>query len=241
MINLYGAPISQPTRCVMWTLKLLNLPFTFYKIDAGKGEQKTPLFQKMNPNKTFPVIQIPSLNFTLYESNAICRYLCATSVSKGGKDSQFLYPSKIPEQSALVDQWLDWKNGTPIQGLGGMVRRQVLRHSVGPNHSMHVTFDEIKESREVRLFNESMDVLENHLEKNNFLTATTFTLADLAVFEIVEQLCFLPNKIQPPFGSEFQNLYPHVLKWQIRLRSIPFYDEVHSDFQKVVESFEKKR
>jgi hypothetical protein len=41
---------------VMWTCKLLDIPYEFKRVDAGKGETRLPSFLALNPNAVFPVL-----------------------------------------------------------------------------------------------------------------------------------------------------------------------------------------
>jgi len=232
----YGSPLSQPTRFVLWTCALRNLPFEFKRVDAGTGEHRTPEFLKMNPNAVFPVLREQSSSFTLFESNAIARYMSG--------DDATLYPVE-PKTRALVEQWLDWKHGSLRQGCSGIVRRRVMRHMLKDisKHSMAQAFVEIKEEREVRQLLEALDILEKQLALTNlYIVGGTQkpTLADFAVFEEVEQLRLLPQGEEPPFGSNFVK-YPNMVAWLNRLRQVPHYEIVHKDFNMAVQKLEQGR
>jgi glutathione S-transferase len=229
--------MSQPTRLVLWTCSLLNIPMEFKKVDAASGEHKTAEFLKLNPNAVFPVLQEPSSGFVLYESNAIARYLCGESTS--------LYP-KDRKVRALVDQWLEWKHGSLRQGCAGVVRRKVMKNLMKDysKHSMAQVFVEVKEEREARQVLEALQVLEDQLKVTKaYLVQNTKepTLADIAVFEEVEQLRMLPSNEQPPFGSNLVEKYPNVVAWQGRLRQVPNYEEVHKDLLATMKKLEQMR
>jgi len=232
----YGSYLSQPTRMVLWTSALLNIPFEFKKVDSVKGEQRLPDFLKLNPNAVFPVIQEKS-GFVLYESNAIARYLCGESNS--------LYPSE-PKTRALVNQWLDWKHASLRQGCAGIVRRKAMALMMKDitKHSMYLAFQEIKEEREARLLLEALEVLEAQLKKTGlFIVEATSqpTLADLAVFEEVEQLRLLPFNEEPPYGSNIQSKFPNVAAWQTRMRQVPKYEEIHNDLLHAIKAVDEIR
>ena len=235
---IHGSHLSQPTRFVMWTSMLLNKPFEFKRVDAGLGQQNAPEFLKMNPNAVFPVLEEEKNGrFILYESNAIARYLCG--------DSSKLYP-KDPKTRALVDQWLDWKHGALREGCAGTVRRKVLKNLMKDysKHSMALTFVEVKEERETRLLLHALKVLEQQLSSTKaYLVQGTNepTLADIAVFEEVEQLRMLPRSEVPPTGSNLDQKYPSVVAWQARIRLLPHYDEIHKELTISVNKLEQAR
>lgn len=218
----------------MWTCKMLSLPYEFKRVDAGKGEQKSPEFLKLNPNAVFPVLV--EGDFVVYESNAICRYLC--SKQSGNAVARDLYPENA-QTRALVDQWLDWKHGSLREGCAGVVRRQVMAKMVGKGHSMFQTFDEVKPEREVRQLTFALQVLESQLGKTNaFIVQGTVkpTLADVAVFEEVEQLKLLPK------GGNVDKDYPKIALWQEKVRtSLPSFTEVHKDLLGAAQKLEDMR
>jgi len=233
----YGSYLSQPTRLVLWTCALRNIPVELKRVDAGAGEQRTPEFLKMNPNAVFPVLEDKSSGFILYESNAIARYLCG--------ETSNLYP-KDAKVRALVDQWLEWKHGALRQGCAGIVRRRVMKNLMKDytKHSMAQVFVEVKEEREARQVLEALQILEDQLAKTkSYLVQGTSepTLADLAVFEEVEQLRMLPSTEGAPFGSKLDDKFPNVVSWQGRLRQLPKYDEIHKDLIMTVKKLEQMR
>ena len=233
----YGSYLSQPTRFVVWTAALLGKQFEFKRVDAGAGEHRTPEFLKLNPNAVFPVLVDKSSDLVLYESNAIARYLCG--------DSSSLYP-KDPKTRALVDQWLEWKHGSLRQGCAGIVRRRVMKNLMKDysKHSMAQVFVEVKEEREIRQAQEALTILENQLSLTKlYIVQGTKepTLADLAVFEEVEQMRMLPSSAEAPLGSNFAPNFPQVDAWLKRLRQLPKFDEVHKDLTATIQKLEQMR
>jgi glutathione S-transferase len=76
MLRLWGRTSSINVRKVLWTLQELGLPFE--RIDAGLayGHNHTPAYLAKNPNALVPLLE--EGDFTLWESNAIVRYLAAS-------------------------------------------------------------------------------------------------------------------------------------------------------------------
>jgi glutathione S-transferase len=83
--------------CAQWLD--LELPRT----DAGMafGVVDTPAYRALNPNGLVPVLQ--DGDFTLWESNAIVRYLCA----REGRG----YPADL-RLRADAERWMDWQQTT---------------------------------------------------------------------------------------------------------------------------------
>lgn len=102
MITLWGRANSVNVMKVLWLLDELALPF--HRIDAGGafGRTTDPDYLAMNPNATVPTLVMPN-GWSLWESNAILRYLCRTQ--PGGNA---FYP-EAPEARADVERWMDWQ------------------------------------------------------------------------------------------------------------------------------------
>jgi glutathione S-transferase len=100
MLELLGRSSSINVRKVLWCAAELDLPFTHRELGNVAGELKAPEFLALNPNAKVPVIV--DGDFTMWESNAICRFLAA----RAGRDD--LLPS-APAERARVEQWMDWQ------------------------------------------------------------------------------------------------------------------------------------
>ncbi len=59
---------------VMWVLEELNLKYEYILLDPSKGENKTPEYLKLNPTGKIPTLI--DGEFSIFESAAICSYLC---------------------------------------------------------------------------------------------------------------------------------------------------------------------
>jgi glutathione S-transferase len=72
------------------------------EVDLSKGEQKKPEFLKLNPKHTVPTL-LTDYGFSLWESNAIMRFLCYEN------ELEKYYPSQ-PRVRARIDLALDWRH-----------------------------------------------------------------------------------------------------------------------------------
>ncbi|MEM7046470.1 MAG: glutathione S-transferase family protein [Pseudomonadota bacterium] len=102
MITIYGRTTSSNVHKVLWCCHDLKIEHKQVDIGGPFGGTDTQAFGQMNPNRTVPVMDHDG--FTLWESNAIMRYL-ASQFGNGA-----LYPAD-PQARARVDQWLDWSMG----------------------------------------------------------------------------------------------------------------------------------
>lgn len=100
MLRILGKAASINVRKVLWTCAEIDVPFEREDWGAGFKSTEAPEFLAMNPNGMVPVIQ--DGNFTLWESNAIIRYL---ATRYGGA---FLYPTEARARAG-IDQWIDWQ------------------------------------------------------------------------------------------------------------------------------------
>ena len=100
MLKLLGRSSSINVRKVLWTLAELRVDYTHEEWGTEPLWLQSPTFLALNPNAMVPVLQHDGL--TLWESNAICRYLA----------SRFERPDLLPTnvaKRARVEQWMDWQ------------------------------------------------------------------------------------------------------------------------------------
>ena len=100
MIEVWGRRSSSNVQKVVWTLDELGLPFKRHTVGGGFGGVREPSYLKMNPNGLVPVLQDGDI--TMFESNAIVRYLAA----RYGEGS--LRP-RDAKALALAEQWMEWQ------------------------------------------------------------------------------------------------------------------------------------
>jgi glutathione S-transferase len=98
---IWGRATSSNVRKVIWLLDELELPYE--RIDAGGefGKTDTAEYRAMNPTGLVPTLQ--EGNFTLFESNAILRYLCDAYAPLDP-----VWPRDL-RQRANVDRWMDFQ------------------------------------------------------------------------------------------------------------------------------------
>lgn len=101
MVKLWGRKTSSNVTKVIWLLEELGL--SYQRIDAGGpfGGTDTPHYRAMNPLGLVPALEEDG--FTLFESNAILRYICNVHVAHCT-----LYP-QAPHARATVEAWMDFQ------------------------------------------------------------------------------------------------------------------------------------
>jgi glutathione S-transferase len=96
---LWGRATSSNVMKVIWLLEELNLPYDRIDVGGSYGKTETPEYRAMNPTGLVPTLQED--HFTLWESNAILRYIC----NAYAPDSPF-WP-QAPRVRANIDRWMD--------------------------------------------------------------------------------------------------------------------------------------
>ena len=100
MIEVWGRRSSSNVQKVVWALDELGLPFKRHTVGGSFGGTRDPAYLKMNPNALVPVLTDGDV--TMFESNAIVRYLAA----RYGDGS--LRPQE-PKALAAAEQWMEWQ------------------------------------------------------------------------------------------------------------------------------------
>jgi glutathione S-transferase len=95
----WGRATSSNVMKVLWGLGELALPFERIDVGGSFGKTDTPEYRGMNPTGLVPTLQEDG--FTLWESNAILRYLCHAHAPHS-----LLWPQD-PHQRANIDRWMD--------------------------------------------------------------------------------------------------------------------------------------
>jgi glutathione S-transferase len=156
-LRVLGRVSSINVRKVLWTCAELDLPFEHVESD--------PRLLACNPNALVPVIQ--DGDFTLWESNSICRYLASRQLHRT------LLPED-PQARARVEQWMDWQ-ATELNSAWRYSFYATVRKS--PAHT-----DPAAIARSIESWNACMRILDAHFAHGGqFVTGEYFTLADVVL------------------------------------------------------------
>jgi glutathione S-transferase len=159
----WGRTTSSNVMKVLWGLAELDLPFE--RIDAGGsfGKTDTAHYRAMNPTGLVPTLQEGA--FSLWESNAILRYLANVHA----KD-QPIWPED-PQARANVDHWMDAQqtllNRSMTVVFWGLVRTPPEQRDLGAVAAA------IEETAKI------WGLLEAVLSKHDYLAGPGFTLCDI--------------------------------------------------------------
>jgi len=157
MLKIIGKATSINVRKVLWTCAELGRGFT--------REDWQDRHAALNPNAMVPVIV--DGDFVLWESNAICRYLCA-----GAPDSGLL--GADARQRALIEQWMDWQ-ATELNNAWRYAFMALVRKS--PAHA-----DPAQVQASIATWHRHIGILDAQLRSTGaYAAGERFTLADVVL------------------------------------------------------------
>lgn len=199
MLRIWGRKTSSNVMKVLWLCEELAIPFE--RIDAGGafGVTQEPAYLAKNPNALVPTIEEPD-GFTLWESNAILRYL-ARSRAAGHP----ICPT-APREAADVERWMDWQ----LSALNGAMTPIFFTYVRTPEPQRDYAAAEKARQVAAKLW----AMVEPRLAKQAFVCGSTLTLADIALGVYVHRWFVLP--IERPD-------MPGLAAWYERLKTRPGY------------------
>ncbi|KAL1758638.1 glutathione S-transferase [Schizophyllum commune] len=202
VLKLYGADLSTTTPMVALVLHELNVPFEYHPVDMMKGEHKAPEYVKHQPFGSVPYID--DNGFIMFESRAICRYLCRKYADRGGRE---LFPFDDLVAFARVEQGMSIETTVFDRAVLAMFVERVYK----PMKGVQGSEEAYKEAEEV--FGQKLDAYEKILAKQKFMGGDTFTLADL--FHIP-----YATRLKPRTNCDFlENGRPNVARWYKEITS----------------------
>jgi GST-like protein len=196
MIDLYTW--STPNgRKISILLEEMALPYNVIAIDIGKDAQFEDSFLNLNINNKIPVIvdkgTSPAEQVVLAESGAILVYLCE-------KYGSPLYSATGPSRYPTL-QWLMFQMG----GVGPMFGQ--LHHYKRYAADQAYPLDRYQKEAH-RLYG----VMNKRLEKNEYLNAYAYSIADIATYPWVARYSL---------HSVDWETFPHVKRWFDQVASRP--------------------
>lgn len=197
MITVYGRRSSSNVQKVLWTLGELDVPFERKTIGGSFGGTHDPAFRTMNPMGLVPVLQDGEV--TMFESNAIVRYLAA----RYGQGT--LRPTE-PKALAAAEQWMEWQ-AVNIWPHVSLIFMNLVRTPEAQRNRAAIN------NAEARLA-EHLPIADAVLSKQPWFAGDSFTMADIVLGCIMwrySQLDFIkPNVL-------------HVMRWFEALTQRPAY------------------
>ena len=202
MLTIYALDLSPFALKVLYVANALGLEYEKKRINLAGGEGKSEEYLKVHPAGKVPAMQ--EGDFTLFESNAIIRYLA-------DKNNSDFYPKDL-ERRALVDQWIDFVTSHIQNGMG----RVVYNKLVAPKFGLEVDESSLKCGYE--FIERFLPIVDAQLAKTPYLAGDTMTLADFALLAHTDPLEAIEVDV---------NTYPHLNKWREPLKTQDFYQKVH--------------
>ncbi|TKY57595.1 Glutathione S-transferase F8 [Spatholobus suberectus] len=207
-VKVYGPPMSTAVSRVLACLHEKDIPFQLIPINMSKGEHKKPDFLKIQPFGQVPAFQDEDIS--LFESRAICRYVCEKYGEKGNRE---LYGTN-PLAKASIDQWLEAEG----QSFNPPSSTLVFQLAFAPRMKIKQDEGAIKQSQEKLA--KVLHVYDKRLGESRFLAGDEFSLADLS---------HLPNTHYLVAATDAAPLFtssPNVSRWWNEISSRPSWEKV---------------
>lgn len=199
MLVVWGRNTSTNVMKVIWLLEEMQVPYQRHDVGGAFGGTDTAEYRRKNPTGTVPTIEEDD-GFTLFESNAILRYLA--SCHKAG---DALWPQDL-RQRANIDHWMDFQQ-TVMNPRMVAVFQPLIR--LPPEQR-----DPEKIAQAAKAFAAGWDMLVPHLTEHSYVAGPAFSLADIPLGAIVHRYFALP--IERPDQ-------PALRAWYDRLLARPAY------------------
>jgi glutathione S-transferase len=198
-MKLYVLPPSPRAFKVIALKNYLGIDCEMQIVDLGQGDQLTPEYIAMNPNRKMPVLEDDG--FVLWESNAILLYLASKKPQSG------LWPSDARRQADVL-RWLAWESAHWDSESCGMVGYEKVSRGVLGLGSADPAFI----ARGEQNFNRFAAVLNESLKGREWLTGTNITIADFSIGAWVPAA----EMLQLPVAN-----YPEIQRWYEGLAVMP--------------------
>jgi glutathione S-transferase len=199
VLEIWGRKNSFNVQKVLWCCEELEVPYRRHDAGGLFGVTSDDEYLARNPTGLVPTITDGDL--VLWESNTIVRYLSA----RYGAGS--LWPED-PAERALADKWMDYQLGTLFpafkDALLGLVRTPPEQR------------DPEKIEASARATADLLNILDAHLEGNEYVAGSSLTMGDIALGSLVYR--WLELDIERPD-------LPSLQAWHERLEDRPAYQK----------------
>jgi glutathione S-transferase len=177
-MRLYLFPPSSRVLAIVALKNHLALDCELKPIDLGRGDQLTPEYLALNPNKKMPTLK--DGEFVLWESNAILFYMAAQRPESG------LWPADLRGQADVL-RWLAWQSAHLDAESYGMVAFEKGSKAVLGLGAPDPAFIVRGEQNFVRF----AAVLDDHLKGRAWLVGDRLTIADFSIGAVVPSAAHL--------------------------------------------------
>ncbi|KAL1311955.1 hypothetical protein HN51_038611 [Arachis hypogaea] len=167
-VKVYGPTLSTAVSRVLACLIEKDVQFEVIPVNMSKGEHKRPEFLSLQPFGQVPAFQ--DGNISLFESRAICRYVCEKYAERGNKG---LYGTD-PLAKASIDQWVEAEG----QSFNPPSSALVFQLAFAPRMKLKQDEGVIRQNEEKLA--KVLDVYDKRLSQTRFLAGDDFSFADLS-------------------------------------------------------------
>lgn len=187
MITVWGRRNSVNVQKVLWTLGELDVPYTRENVGGSFGGNRNADFLAMNPMGLVPVIRDGDV--TMFESNAIVRYLAA-------RFRLGLLRPADHRSLAMAEQWMEWQQLNFAPAVTTIFINTV--RTAPENHdAAAVKAAEAKAAEAAR-------IADAWLARHDWFAGTLFSFGDIAMGALLWRYMGL-NCVKPDM--------PHLLEW----------------------------
>jgi glutathione S-transferase len=205
MLKIWGRATSSNVQKVTWLLDEIGLAHERIDIGGPFGGNREASYRALNPNGLVPTLQ--DGDFTLWESNTICRYLA------NRESAHTLYPTDF-QARADVERWMDWSTSLLGPALHaafwGLVRTAPADRDLPAIRASAVKTGE------------ALSIVDAQLADRPWVCGDRFTLADIALGIHSYRFLNLPW----PLADATPVVLPNLLRWYARLGERPAYRRV---------------
>jgi len=211
MLTIYGSDLSGPAIKVRLTASFLGLDYKWQIVNLREGEQKQEWFLKINPAGKIPAIDDDG--FYLFESNAICKYLC-------DKHNSHLYPKDVKKR-AIVEQWIDYISLHIGSNFIPVVYNRIFAGRIGKPVNEKAIVDGLE------LLKQYLPVIERQLSSHKHVVGQEMSLADIILFALLE-----PAEMAKIDLSS----YPKLAAWRAQLKGQSFYTDCYKEYGEMLKA-----
>src|SRR5580700_10908146 len=198
-MKLYIFPPSSRVLGIVALKNHLALDCELNPIDLGRGDQLTPEYLALNPNRKMPTLN--DGEFVLWESNAILFYMASKRPESG------VWPSDLEGQADVL-RWLFWESAHWDAESCGMVAYEKGSKDVlglGPPDPAFIARGEQNFSRFAAVLNDS-------LKGTTWVVGNRLTIADFSIGGLLATA----ERLELPVER-----FPEICRWYEGLASLP--------------------
>lgn len=202
-MKLYLFPPSSRVLAIVALKNHLAIDCELVPIDLGRGDQLTPEYLALNPNRKMPTLEDDG--FVLWESNAILFYMAAMCPGSG------LWPLDLRGQADVL-RWLAWESAHWDAESCGMVAFEKASKGVLGLGTPDPAFIVRGEQNFARF----ATVLDAHLKGRGWLIGERLTIADFSIG------AFVPTAARMGLPVD---RFPQIGRWYERLASLSCWQD----------------